>query len=215
MKWLIGIYVLSLGGAVALATCPAPIVVRKPVVVVEKVITPVAVFIPTYFASYVPAPVAPVAPASPPVAPPGTSQPSADTQAILEALRGFDARLRALEGGRVPATPPAAPPVTPPTKPTDPFNPKGELKTPATGKAPTVFTNKCAACHQRGKEADGGNFVLLEADGSVVKLEARKVLSVVRRAYNSTMPPKDNKLGIPPLNDEEVGEVVQFSETQK
>ncbi len=209
MKWCLALIVTAVVGVAALATCPAPVVVRKVVAVKEvavaQVVTPVAVYtplavlVPTYAATYVPAPSP--APAAVPAA-------SADTKAILDALKAIDGRLSALERTRP----------SPPAKPADPFAPAGDPPAPPpaearAGKAPAVFASKCASCHTRGKESAGGDFVLLEQDGSVAKLDARAVLAAARRSYNGTMPPKSSK--VPALTDAEVAEVMAWLDTQK
>jgi hypothetical protein len=58
-----------------------------------------------------------------------------------------------------------------------------------------------------------GGFVLLEADGSVARLDARAVLATARRSYGGTMPPK--KSSVAPLTDAEVAEVMAWLDTQK
>lgn len=169
------------------------------------VFQPIAVAVPTYTAAYTPAP----APAH--TSPAGQS----DTKAILDAIKALDARLANLEGkgGSRPATPSPAP-APPPMAPADPFNPApapaaaSKPAAAATGKAPAVFAAKCVQCHARGKEDAGGGLVLLEVDGSAVKLDARAALATARRSYNGTMPPKSSK--IPPLTDEEVSEIMAF-----
>ncbi len=220
MKWIAPPLFLLAAGAAALATCPTvttarvvtPVVANvvaahKAAVVVEPVATVIAV--PVYAGSYypypAPAPAAPVAPAGP----------SADTKAILDALKALDGRLQALERTRpgAPAAPAPAPPAPmPPAGTDDPFNPAG-VRAPVAGRAPAVFAAKCASCHQKGKEDAGGGFVLLEADGSVAKLDARAVLATARRSYGGTMPPK--KSSVAPLTDAEVAEVMAWLDTMK
>jgi mono/diheme cytochrome c family protein len=218
MRWAF-LFCVTLGaGGAAIAACPTAVVAKKVVVqevAVAQVVTPVAayqtlaVLVPAYAAAYHPAP-AP-APAAP-VAPAG---PSADTKAILDALKALDGRLQALERTRpgAPASPAPAPPAPmPPAGTDDPFNPAG-ARAPAPGRAPAVFAAKCASCHQKGREDAGGGFVLLEADGSVAKLDARAVLATARRSYGGTMPPK--KSSVAPLTDAEVAEVMAWLDTMK
>ncbi len=213
MRWAF-LFCVTLGaGGAALAACPTAVVAKKVVVqevAVAQVVTPVAayqtlaVLVPAYAAAYhpAPAPAAPVAPAGP----------SADTKAILDALKALDGRLQALERTR-PASPAApAPGPMAPAGGDDPFNPAG-VRAPVAGKAPAVFSAKCASCHQRGKEDAGGGFVLLEPDGSVAKLDARAVLATARRSYGGTMPPK--KSSVAPLTDAEVAEVMAWLDTMK
>lgn len=231
MKVLIAPALLFLAGLVALAGCPSPVaadcaVVRQravvvsqpyfaptyaPTVVVKKVVeavvaTPVAVYLPLpiYAGSYYP-PAYPVAPGAAPATSPGASPasaPGADMRAVLTALERINSRLDVLEGR---GPPPGR--IEPNPRPGE-INPKPAARPPAPGKVPEAFTNKCAQCHQRGKEKDGGDFVLMEPDGSVAKLEARQVLAVARKSYSGTMPPKTSK--VPPLTDEEVAEVMSF-----
>lgn len=205
-------------------------VVAKPVVtkVVKEVVPayipvtvyqPVPVFVPAYTASYHPAPLVP----APAPAPAPQAGPSPEAKAVLEALGRINARLDALEGRHAPAPAPAPTP-TPTPGPRDPFNPGatsgGNITTPATpapgvGKAPMAFGAKCAQCHTRGKEDEGGGFVLLEPDGSVARLEPAKVLAVARRtrrSYNSTMPPRKSGLS---LTDAEVAEIMAWLDTVK
>lgn len=171
------------------------------------VFQPIAVAVPTYTAAYTPAPAPAPAHASPA---------ASDTRAILEAIKSLEARLANLEGkgGSRPSTPSPAPAPVPPMAPADPFNPApapaaaSKPAAAATGKAPAVFAAKCVQCHARGKEDAGGGLVLLEVDGSAVKLDARAALATARRSYNGTMPPKSSK--IPPLTDEEVSEIMAF-----
>ena len=214
MKWSLSLSLALLLGTAAVAVCPAPssaVVVRKVVKdvavvqhavvapVVTPLVTPVAVYqpvtiaVPAYSASYVPGvPAAPAAavPAAPPM-------PGADQAAILKALQAIEARLTALEKGGA--------------RPVDPFNPGAPPAAtappgPARGKLTAIFAAKCNQCHQRGKETDGGNFVLTEPDGSLTKLDPRAQLATVRRSYSGTMPPKSSK--VPPLTDEEVAEIL-------
>ena len=184
---------------------PAAVVSHAAAVLPVAVFQPIAVAVPTYTAAYTPTP----APA-----PAHGSPGHPDAKALLEALRAIEARLQALEGksGSRPTSPapasPAAPPPMPPAN--DPFNPPAASSRPAAtaGKAPAVFSTKCAQCHARGKEDAGGGLVLLEADGSAAKLDARAALATARRSYNGTMPPRSSK--IPPLTDEEVSEIMGF-----
>lgn len=211
MRWaLLCLVTLAAGGA-TLATCPT--VVTKKVVVtrdvaIAQVVTPVtvlqplAVLVPAYGAAYYPPAPAPVAPVP--------AQQSADTRAILDALKALDGRLQALERTR-PASPvaPAPAPAPGPMVPADdPFNP-GVRAPGAAARVPAVFGAKCASCHTRGKEDAGGGFVLLEPDGSVAKLDPRGVLATARRSYSGTMPPK--KSTVAPLTDAEVAEVMEWT----
>lgn len=200
--------------ATSCATYSAPVVVKKVVAapVYAAAVVPVAVYqpvtlaVPLYGAAYVPAPVAPAVPAAAPQPAPG---PSADTKAILDALRALDGRLRSLEGRGAAPVPPAANPVPPPPGP-----PPGAAAAPAGG-TPRVFTAKCIQCHQRGKLDEGTTFVLLEPDGSVAPLNVRSQLMTSRKLYNFSMPPKDNKFKIPPCTDQEVAEAMAYLDTLK
>ena len=85
-----------------------------------------------------------------------------------------------------------------------------ETPTPMNATTPAPLPNglrvaqaKCAACHVKGKESDGGDFVLLNEDGSRAKLTALQAGSFAKRVNNGSMPPKSNKHGITPLQDSE------------
>lgn len=247
-----------LAAGAALATCPAPVVVRQKVVapyvsdyvhkevVAVATVVPVAVYqpltvvIPTYTAAYVPSPTvvpqpvpapAPApAPVPQPVPPPAPGHPPGGTKPadpfnpgmaeILIELRRINGRLDVLEKGGSPPPPPG--PVPPPTKPTDPFNPDGA---PAPGAAANtikpagdvtrpdaraVASQKCAACHQAGREKEGGDFVLTDAAGSFRPLSGEQQLALYKHIDRGTMPKRNNKYGITPLTPEEAGALLDF-----
>lgn len=75
-----------------------------------------------------------------------------------------------------------------------------------------MFATKCASCHQQGREGDGGGFVLLDAAGSPVRLEAKGLLAMSKVSYSGRMPPK--KSGIAPLTDPEVAEIMAWVDSQ-
>ena len=186
------------------------VVVKKEVALATVV--PIAVYqaiplyVPTYAASYQPG-YSPGYPVTPPtgVVPAPATMSNQDMKAIMDSLERINRRLDALESGKV------VPPPSAPKPPIDPFNPPKE-KTSSI-KSPTVFMNKCASCHQRGKEKDGGDFVLLETDGRLATLTDKQILGVTKRAYSGTMPPKSSK--IEALTDAEVGEIMEFFDTKK
>lgn len=239
MKWIVPVLFLA---AAALACCPSPapagscgvvtravvttnyatytppvVAVVKNVVVKEVVATvvpvavyqPVALLVPSYAASYVPAP--PPAPA-PAVAAPG---PSAESRAILDALNRLNSRMDALErgGGAPPPVRLAAPPPPPMPPAALAAPPASGIRAGAVG-TPAVFTNKCSQCHTKGRLDPNTDFVLLDEAGVVVPLDLRAREAMRKRLYNGTMPPKNNKLGIQPCNDEDVAEGMAYMDAQ-
>lgn len=193
--------------AVVVAAAPAVVVVKKEVAVAAVLAVPVATYIPVpIYAGYYQPPVYPPTGAVPGGATPNpASAPGSEMSAVLNALERISRRLDALEG-RTP-TPARAPgePVPIPAK------------SPTAGKVPTVFGAKCAQCHQRGREKDGGDFILLEADGLLAKLTDRQVGRVALKIATSKMPPKVDKAGKPltPVTDEEAAEAAEFLESLK
>lgn len=199
--------------------------VRNRVIVKEKVVAiQVPVFVvPTYSATFIPpAPiivqqgsvavgqqsvsytqqavtaVQPVAVAQAAVAQ-ASSQP--DLAAVFQA---FNARLCAIEAKLTIATPPV-------TNPPNGNLPGQPLAVPGIPKA----FNKCAACHEATKaDTIGGKFVMFK-DGKLSTFNDRQLRLIGSKAYSGAMPPKDNKVGVPPLTDEEVGELMGWVSTQK
>jgi mono/diheme cytochrome c family protein len=207
LRWLSLSVVLALAGAAA--ACPpvvsrvvystpvysAPAYVAPAAVVAVPVAVPV--FVPTYTAGYNPAAFG-LAPAG--VAPPGMppsngagaqAQPAAAQPDLVKILERIDARLTKLEQGGGPLAAPKAPP-------------------PGGAGALALLTARCGACHAKGSEKDGGNFVLL-ADGKInPAITPRQYARIGTRTYLKEMPPPGNTKGVPPLTDEEVGQLQQF-----
>jgi mono/diheme cytochrome c family protein len=186
----------------ALAVCRAPVVIRRPVVVKKEVapvflkfvaVVPLAE-LPTYSALYVPP--APVA-----QTPPTPAPPAPDLRPLLEAfdrmnrrLDRIEKRIEALEKG------PAAP--KNPAKPKDPFHPDGKEPTSAASPgadALKVARARCSSCHARGNEANGGDFVLLEAGGEAfAPLAEAARRSATAQLTKGRMPPAKSGLSLTP-----------------
>lgn len=132
----------------------------------------------------------------------------ADMRAIMTTLERINARLDVLEGKRPPPAMERAEP-----KVGDPPAKTPGAKAPGVGKLPAVFGAKCAQCHQRGNESKGGEFVMLEPDGTLAKLEAKQLLGIARKVYLGQMPPKSSK--VEALSDSEVSEIIGFLDTLK
>jgi hypothetical protein len=209
-------------GSYVAPTYVAPVVVKKHVVaeVITPVVAPIAVFVPTYSATFIqpPVPVAPPAAVAAPAAAPSTCE--KNNQAMLEILKDLRREiddLKRQKAGVAPADPnepqplPAEPEPTKPNPGADtpgtpapappPAPPEKTSALPATSPALALATAKCARCHQRGRESEGANFVLLEGDGSFARLDARGLAALSRRLANRTMPPRSS--GIPALTDAE------------
>ncbi len=80
----------------------------------------------------------------------------------------------------------------------------------------SIFQGKCAACHggAAATEKDlGGAFRLLKPDGSPVDLDGRMLGKLAGKVYTGKMPPPENKKGIAPLTDQEVGVIMQWVNT--
>ena len=168
--------------------------VTQTAVVTNAVVIPVAQFVavPLYTANYSPVPAAPTAaPAPAPAANP-------DLKAILDALKSLDARVRSIEGK---AGSPAVP---------------GDGKPPKAASASLsalwIFSNKCAACHDKGVAGEkGGGLVLLDA-GKVAALTDRQARKVLSASYAGRMPPKSSGVS---LTDEEVATIATFVDNLK
>lgn len=228
MRSLAVLVLLSLAGTL-LADCRARVVVTKQEVVIVKkevVVAPAIVavyqpvYIPLYGAGYVAPPVAAAPVPQQPVPAPQQPLPNgnANDQILqeLKAIRGelqqIRGRVDALEKGKVP------PNMPPPQD--DPFNPKTPpqeaIKTPAANlQGLQAMKTKCAACHTKGKEAEGGGFVLLEADGSLANVSDRKVSKLLVKLARNEMPPPANKYNLPELSQEEYAAVVALFADRK
>lgn len=147
---------------------------------------------------------------------------------ILIELRRINGRLDVLERGGTPPPPPVPgtpvpnpAPVPGKPKPTDPFNPDGEppgaagntIKPQGNVTAPdsrAVASQKCAQCHQAGREKEGGDFVLTDASGNFRPLTGEQQLALYKHIDRGTMPKRNNKYGITPLSPEEAGALLDF-----
>lgn len=161
----------------------------------------VPLFVPTYSASYQPPPYTPPAAST-------TATVSSDNKAVLDALAAISKRLDALEGKGAPVTAPAP-------KPT-PARAGGALRPGV--RPPPFFGPKCGACHQRGKEADGGGFILLEPDGTLSSgLTDRDLRLVGTKISTGRMPPKKDKDGnaLAPVTDAEASQANDFLDNLK
>ncbi len=195
----------------------APVVVKEApyVVTKEKVVEVVVprfvaviplVDLPSYSAAYVGPGIA--------VGQPPQQQQAGELRQILDEVRSLGARIRRLEdrGDRPEAKPqPKAEPKAEPKeeskakpKPADPF--EGEAQT-ALPDVRAINKAKCAMCHERGKQAAGGDFVLSEPDGSIVKLTDLQLLDLMIHCEKKTMPKltqKSRAAGVKPLTDPEI-----------
>lgn len=178
----------------------AAVVIKERVVVAPAVVAvyqPFAVLVPAYGAGYV----------QPTNQPPVVAQANNATDtntAILAELKRLNGRLDALEkrSGAI--------------KPMDreqPNEPQARSNV-AVGAGLTALRSKCAACHSRGKEADGGNLVLLDGD-NLVSLTDRQEAKILKRLAKNEMPPPNNKQGIAALNDEEYAAIIALLDTRK
>jgi hypothetical protein len=145
--------------------------------------------LPTYSAAYVP-------PYSPLQAPKKDDE---QLKQILELLKSYDARFKALEGKA--SLPPQATQQAP-----------GVTQTPKDGEQPkipdvrAVNALKCAMCHERGKEANGGGLVLSEKNGSLVRLNNEQLGELDEQLSTNKMPKlnaKSKAAGITELADVE------------
>jgi mono/diheme cytochrome c family protein len=85
----------------------------------------------------------------------------------------------------------------------------------ASSAALSIFNAKCAACHEsKVAPANGKGFVLLVGN-QPNKLSPAQVLKIVQKVYKNEMPKLPNKFGIPSLTDQEVGEILKWSEEYK
>lgn len=146
--------------------------------------------LPTYSAVYTP----PYAPLS---APGGTHKGGGASgsdpvlKEILDLVKGYDARLKALEA-----------------KSPGPLAPKTDTpaKEPSIPDVKQVNQQKCAMCHQRGNEANGGSFILSEKDGSIARLNNEQLGELDEQLSTNKMPKlnaKSKAAGITELNDQE------------
>lgn len=88
-------------------------------------------------------------------------------------------------------------------KPRDPFNPFKQ------GDVVTLFTNKCARCHDRSvSAAKGGGFALLDK-GRILSLQPGKAGEIAALVYSGEMPPSK------PLDDTEVATVMKWLRSLK
>lgn len=142
--------------------------------------------LPTYSAAYVP-----------PYNPLQTAQAKHNDdqfKQILEILKAYETRFKALEGKQ--GTP----------------QPLGSTQTPKEADAPkipdvrAVNAQKCVMCHERGKEAGGGGFVLSEKDGSLVRLNNEQLGELDEQLSTNKMPKlnaKSKAAGVTELTDVE------------
>jgi mono/diheme cytochrome c family protein len=153
--------------------------------------------LPSYSASYVPAATPPA-----PAAAAQTAGPSAEMKEVVSILKGFDARLKRLEAVR------AAPAATPARTPAPVMPPAVDAPASATGagKLTLADVNKasCAACHQKGNESAGGDFVISDSAGVVRHFSDRELVSLTKHISRGTMPKQNARAkerGVLPLDD--------------
>lgn len=186
----------------------APIVKKKVVeeIVFQRYIAVLPLLdLPTYGAYYVAPPPTAAAPAvapAPAAAP--TAQPCGDMARVLKLLESMDDRIRRLEGGG--ASAPGREPVSPPPR--------------APGKVDLRQINqqKCSACHQQGNEAKGGDFVLSDASGSIVKLTDGQLADLQTHVVKGSMPKMNatsRAVGITPLTDDEAEAWIEEARRQR
>lgn len=219
-RWFCVLLMLALSASLSYATCgvrtvrtsavvTTPVVVQKSVVAVDTVFTPVAVFaafpvaVPTYTAAYSPAAVAPSQQASTGAVP--ASTPS-EMALVLSELKKLNGRIDAIERrmGQPGGPPPMPRAEELPTKARSELSPEK--------KALALFGSKCAVCHNQGNETKGGGFVLLSG-GAITKLDSKQLVRLSSHVYKGTMPPRSS--GVAALTDEEVGEVMNWIDTQR
>ncbi len=197
---------LAIGGT-AVATCqirqrvvvhrPAVVVAKAAVVVAAVEAIPVAVYqaIPAYGASYIPH------------APAPTASLSADTQAILDALRSIDARLKRVESvTNLPA--PAEDKATPAPA-------AGDTET----KARAILGARCASCHSANKLNAGTTFAMFAADGKINTLTDRQWGKIGSKIATGKMPPpkKDPATGeqVLTMPNDEAATVAEWLDARK
>lgn len=156
-------------------------------------VVPLAVY-PSYSAVYAPPP--PVAPGQPgqPADPARQQQSQGELQQVLTGLkevtttlRDFDSRLRILESRQgVQPAPQALP--QPQALPKQPAPKQGAQAAPKQHTFASVNASHCAACHAKGNEANGGEFVLSDAQGKMVKLTDAQVGKMSKVLLRGTMP---------------------------
>lgn len=146
--------------------------------------------LPTYSAVYVP----PYSPLQHPNPASNQNQNKDDMKQVLELLKGYETRFKAIED-KLKGT---VAPVTP--------TPDGKTSEPKIPDVKEVNSKKCAVCHQRGNEASGGKFVLSEADGSIVRLNNEQLGELDEQLSTNAMPKlnvKSKQAGITQLSDVE------------
>lgn len=102
---------------------------------------------------------------------------------VTTTLRNFDDRLRRLEERSGLQAPPPQPQALPKEQPKQQGQaPKGNLS------FATVNAKACAMCHERGKESFGGDFILSETSGAMVKLTDAQAGAMSRVLLKGKMP---------------------------
>jgi len=172
---------------------PAKVVVKKDVYAEPSyfryLLALPLVEIPSYGAAYAPPP-----PVQPPNGAPAAQQAPSQMQQILsqqaqvltaldklsKSVEALSARVEKIERTRQPL----------PQK-----QPEPQAQAPrddALKAAATVSQQKCAACHQKGNESHGGDFVLTDEQGRFVRLTDTQLVSMQRQLVKGKMP-KINK----------------------
>ncbi len=190
------------------------VVVRRDVIEIVPaavaVFQAVPVFVPAYGAGYQPGFVPPQQGVQPAAAP----APQGDMALLLTEMRRLNQRLDAIEARQGGATPPGArqgppPPQGQPTPQAQPGSVPGGVSAGL-----TLMQVRCAVCHEKTKAAtEGGNFVMF--DGPLLVIDDRGAVKALRKSRRGEMPPRDNKLQLAPLSDEEYATLADALETRK
>lgn len=213
---IVAVMILVCSGAAGAQSCYAqsysyPVYAER--VVVKKVAVPYAVYVPvqvptysSYYSAPPPAPVvtysiqqpAPVQPVQPGYAAPAAAPACAGVADLIAEIQAIKRQL-----GQPAAPSPMPAPPKPTTPPVDPFNPPADTQSNRANPLP-LGAGKCASCHAKGKESEGGSLVLLDG-GRIPALGDRqfaKLVDVLTGA-RTNMPPAGNKYQATALTPEE------------
>jgi mono/diheme cytochrome c family protein len=141
---------------------------------------------------------APAAIASPAAAAAAPADPCAERLKALEAK--YETRLGALEKILAPGSVSTVQP-----------GPAGVRESNRPGLGDLVFTQHCAACHGKDAQAKGKSFVMFEGNYTRLRgFSAADKLKIIGKLNNGTMPPPNNKEGVPPLTDQEIADAISY-----
>lgn len=201
-RFLTALVLLDAATCAASAQCPT--IITQQHAVVNEVVAIQAVqviYVPTYFASYVPVPPMPPADSQP-------AQSNGDMKALLEAIAANSAKvdktnelLQKLLGLLADPNAPAGPNAKAPAPATPPVDKTANLVARA-------FGNSCVNCHA-AKTADtkGGGFTIVGADDkSRSDFTPAEIRRIIARTQSGQMPPPSNGK----LSAEEIAAIREF-----